>query len=156
MAAHVAQRLRPQVGSLLVSCNRNSDYYATLADATVTDRRPDLQGPLAGIEAAIPHIAGEFLIVVPCDTPLLPTDLVKRLLAALESKEGATADISYAHDGEREQYLCAAIHVRVIPTLTAFLDQGHRAVRQWYAQHRCRAVDFASQADCFANFNWQN
>ena len=52
MAAQVAQRLRPQVARLLISCNRNTDYYATLADATVADSRRDFQGPLAGIEAA--------------------------------------------------------------------------------------------------------
>lgn len=150
LAAHVAQRLRPQVGRLLISCNRNEPFYATLGDATLIDKRTDFQGPLAGLEAAVPHINGEFLVIVPCDMPLLPPDLAERLLGALEP---ATSDISYAHDGARDQYLCAAIRVAVLPSLRGFLDEGQRAVRHWYARHRYCTVDFSDQAGCFGNFN---
>lgn len=150
LAAHVAQRLRPQVGRLLISCNRNEPFYATLGDATVIDNRTDFQGPLAGLEAAMPHINGEFLVIVPCDMPLLPLDLAERLLGALEP---GTSDISYAHDGARDQYLCAAIRVAVLSSLRGFLDEGQRAVRHWYARQRYCTVDFSGQAGCFWNFN---
>jgi molybdopterin-guanine dinucleotide biosynthesis protein A len=153
MAAHVARRLRPQVTRLLISCNRNREFYATLADTTVADSRRDFQGPLAGLEAAIPHVKGTYLIVVPCDNPLLPLDLVERLLDPLLSADGPAADISVAHDGERAQFLCAALRASVLPSLTPFLDEGHRAVRLWYARHRCSVIDFSSQAHCFANYN---
>jgi len=153
LAAHVARRLRPQVTHLLISCNRNRDFYTTLADATVTDSRRNFQGPLAGLEAAIPQVTGAYLIIVPCDNPLLPLDLVERLLDPLLSAARPAADISYAHDGERDQYLCAALRASVLPSLPPFLDEGHRAVRLWYARHRCTVVDFSSEADCFANFN---
>ena len=153
LAAHVAARLRPQVGRLLISCNRNRDYYATLADGTVADSRRDFRGPLAGIEAATPGLGGRFLVIAPCDTPLLPLDLAARLLAALGSPEDPAAEISYAHDGEREQYLCAAMHLEVLRTLPHFLNEGQRAVRCWYAQHRCVPVDFSTQAHCFTNLN---
>lgn len=156
LAAQVARCLRPQVRRLLISCNRNADFYATLADATVADCREDYQGPLAGIEAAIPAISGKFLVVAPCDAPLLPPDLVQRLLAALDAPAGAGADICYAHDGEREQYLCAAIRACILPSLTDFLDAGHRAVRHWYARHRCTVADFSDQASGFANYNRQD
>lgn len=153
MAARVAQRLRPQVSRLLISCNRNRDVYAPLADATVVDSRRDFQGPLAGLEAAIPHLTGEYLIVVPCDTPLLPLDLVSRLLDPLLCAAGTGADISYAHDGGRSQYLCAALRASVLPSLTPFLDEGQRAVHRWYSRHRCAVVDFSGEAGCFANYN---
>lgn len=150
LAAHVAQRLRPQVGRLLISCNRNEPFYATLGDATVFDNRTDFQGPLAGLEAAAPQIGSEFLVIVPCDMPLLPPDLAQRLLGALEP---GSSDISYAHDGARDQYLCAAIRVAVLPSLRGFLDEGQRAVRHWYARHRYCSVDCSDQAGCFGNYN---
>ncbi len=153
MAAQVARRLRPQVSRLVISCNRNRDFYATLADATVADSRRDFQGPLAGLEAAIAHITGAYLIVAPCDNPLLPPDLVARLLDPLLSATGSAADISYAHDGERSQYLCAAVRASVLPSLPHFLDEGHRAVHLWYARHRCAVVDFSDETGCFANYN---
>ena len=150
LAAHVAQRLRPQVGRLLISCNRNEPCYAALGDATVIDNRTDFQGPLAGLEAALPQVGSEFLVIAPCDMPLLPPDLARRLLDALEP---GALDISYAHDGARDQYLCAAIRVAVLPSLRGFLDEGQRAVRHWYARHRYCTVDFSDQAGCFENYN---
>ena len=153
MAAHVAERLRPQVGRLVVSCNRNKKFYATLADATVADSRRDFQGPLAGLEAAAAQLDSDIVIVTPCDTPLLPLDLVPRLLAAMTASARQQVDIAYAHDGERAQYLCAAIRREILLTITSFLDQGQRAVKQWYAHHRCEPVDFSDRADCFINLN---
>ena len=49
LVQHVALRLRPQVGQLIISCNRNIETYRELADKTVTDSRRDFQGPLAGL-----------------------------------------------------------------------------------------------------------
>ena len=156
LVKHVVERLRPQVGRLLISCNRNIEIYRTLADATVSDRRAGYEGPLAGIEAAIEQVQTEFLIVAPCDNPLLPDNIVQGLLAAFDAPGGPLADISYAHDGEREQYLCAALRRRVLDSLPAYLDQGNRAVHHWYSLHRSVAVDFSGQHTCFSNLNRLN
>lgn len=150
LATQVAARLRPQVSRLLISCNRNNDYYATLADATISDTRRDFQGPLAGLEAAAGVVDGEFLIICPCDTPELPLDLAVRLLDALTL---SNKDISYAHDGERGHYLCAAIRCAVLPSVSGYLDRGERAVRHWYAEHGACAVDFSDTPQCFNNYN---
>lgn len=150
LAAQVAERLRPQVGRLLISCNRHSEYYATLADATVSDSRADFQGPLAGLEAAHSLVDNEFLIISACDTPRLPLDLAQRLLRALTH---SGKDISYAHDGERHHYLCAAIRSAILPSIPDYLDKGERAVRHWYAEHRTCPVDFSDQPQCFRNYN---
>ncbi len=150
---HVAQRLRPQVDRLLISCNRNVEQYARFADNTVSDTRRDFQGPLAGIEAAIPLLDSDFLVVVACDTPMIPTDLVVRLLQPLLRDGTSPAQVSYAHDGERDQYLCAAINSRCLESLPAYLDAGGRAVRHWYAEYPCSVVDFKDAAGGFANYN---
>jgi molybdopterin-guanine dinucleotide biosynthesis protein A len=153
LVAHVAQRLRPQVDRMLISCNRNIEQYARFADGTVSDTRRDFQGPLAGIEAAIPLLDSDFLVVVACDTPKIPVDLVERLLQPLLPNVEGTALVSYAHDGARDQYLCAAMHRRCLQSLPAYLDEGGRAVRHWYGQYRCSVVDFSAAADAFANYN---
>jgi len=153
LAAHVAQRLRPQVGRLLISCNRNFEHYQKIAETTATDSRRDFQGPLAGLEAAVPFISSQLLVVVACDTPRLPDDLVRRLQARLYQSDSDEARISYAHDGVRGQYLCAAIDRRCLGSLAGFLDEGHRAVRHWYQCHRATAVDFSDQAGAFKNYN---
>jgi molybdopterin-guanine dinucleotide biosynthesis protein A len=153
LVARVAATLRPQVERLLISCNRNIEQYAAWADMTVVDSRTGFEGPLAGIEASRHYIQSEFLLVAPCDAPLLPRDLGLVLRAQLESKAGEAADIAYAHDGRRDQYLCALLRRSVLDSLPEFLDQGHRAVRHWYAGQRTVAVNFSAQADSFRNIN---
>lgn len=150
LAEQVAARLRPQVGQLLISCNRNREYYAALADATVADTRKGFQGPLAGLEAAAQSVDSTFLVICPCDTPHLPLDLAARLLRALTRSGKA---ISYAHDGERGHYLCAAVRCNILPSLSRYLDTGGRAVRHWYAEQGACPVDFSDQPRSFSNLN---
>ncbi len=153
LVAHVAARLRPQVGRLLISCNRNFKQYREIAQTTTADTRRDFQGPLAGLEAAAPFIRSQLLVVVACDIPLLPDDLVQRLQNHLYKPEYGEARISYADDGTQGQYLCAAIDRQCLASLTGFLDEGHRAVRLWYQRHHSTPVDFSDQAEAFKNYN---
>jgi molybdopterin-guanine dinucleotide biosynthesis protein A len=95
----------------------------------------------------------EFLVVVSCDMPGLPADLVDRLTAPLWSKQESSPEISYAHDGIRAQYLCAAIRGKCLNSLTPYLDAGHRTVRDWFASRRSIRVDFADTPSSFTNFN---
>ena len=82
----------------------------------------------------------------------MPGDLGARLLDALQ-EAGPGTDISYAHDGEQAQYLCALLRTRILDSLTRKLDSGTRAVRDWYRLHQSIAVDFSTQRSCFRNIN---
>lgn len=153
LVAHTVERIRPQVATLLISCNRNFDRYRAYADTLVADSRRDFQGPLAGLEAASPLIDTEFVFVCACDTPALPRDLVTRLAEPLNQANGRTIGISYAHDGTRDQYLCAVIRRSCLPSLPDYLDSGQRAVHKWFASQHCMAIDFSDAAGSFENFN---
>jgi len=153
LVAHVSDLLLPQVEELLISCNRNFSRYKDFVPQTVADTRRDFQGPLAGLEAAYPYIQTEFLVVVGCDMPHLPRDFVSRLTTPLVEGGNGMSDISYAHDGVREQFLCAAIRRDCLRSLAGFLDAGHRAVRDWYNSHTCVVVDFSDQRSGFKNYN---
>jgi molybdenum cofactor guanylyltransferase len=153
LIAHISDILLPQVGELLISCNRNFSRYKNFAAQTMADTRRDFQGPLAGIEAAYPYIQTEFLVVVSCDMPYLPPDLVSRLTTPLVDGGDGAPDISYVHDGVREQYLCAAIRRDCLTSLGGFLDAGHRAVRDWYKSRDSVAVDFSDHRSGFKNYN---
>lgn len=153
LVEHVVERLRPQVGQLLISCNRNQEFYRNYADELLGDLRSDYQGPLAGMEAAAGKLSTKFVLVTPCDAPLLPPDLGPRLLAPLRETRAEPIVVSYAFDGERDQYLFAAINVECLHSLTAYLDSGQRTVRGWYQQLPHTSVDFSDQKDCFANLN---
>jgi len=153
LVAHVAERLQVQTCELLISCNRNIPEYQNLGFRTIEDNRLDYQGPLAGIEAAREYIETDYLAVVACDTPLLPLDLVTRLATGLSQGEDTGPLISFAHDGQREQYLFALLDRRCLPGLSIFLEQGHRAVKHWYQQTPHAVVDFSDTFESFQNYN---
>ncbi len=153
LVAYAVERIRPQVATLLISCNRNFDRYQAYADTLVTDSRRDFQGPLAGLEAASSLIETEFMFICACDTPALPRDLVTRLAEPLYRANGRTIGISYAHDGTRDQYLCAVIRSSCLSSLPDYLDSGQRAVHRWFASQRCTAVDCSDSPGSFENYN---
>ena len=57
LISHVAERLRGAVDPLLVNAAEPA-AYAALGLPVVADLRPGFQGPLAGIEAGLAHLAG--------------------------------------------------------------------------------------------------
>lgn len=153
LIAHVAERIRPQVCTMLISCNRNLNRYADFADQVILDRRQNFQGPLAGLEAAIPHISTSFVLLCACDTPSLPNDLMERLLAPMLAPGKETTNITFAHDGEHQQYLCALFRRDCLQNLSAYLDSGQRAVHRWYRSEGAQAVDFSDAHASFENYN---
>ena len=151
LVAHVLERLTPQVQRVLVSANRNLDRYAELTGAEVlADDVPGFAGPLAGIASALRRTSTPYLLTVACDAPLLPTDLGRRLHAALKA---SPAPMAVAHDGRRLQPLFALMDRAVLPGLLAYLAAGGRKVEDWVRQQGPRIVDFSDQAAAFVNLN---
>lgn len=152
IVAHVCERIRPQVQTLLISCNRNPEAYGEFADGVFADTREDFPGPLAGLEAAAAHITTPYTLVVPCDSPKLPSTLAHDLLQALQASN-ASCQACYVFDGEREQYLTLLAKSSALISISAQLDAGHRSVRHWLNSVSAQPVDFSAQAEAFANFN---
>lgn len=83
---HVAVRIRPQAGS--IALNTNNPEIKLAGAASFPDRFTGFHGPLAGIHAALSHVAETYpdathALVVPTDSPFFPKDLVARLAATL-------------------------------------------------------------------------
>jgi molybdenum cofactor guanylyltransferase len=119
----------------------------------IADDLGDYPGPLAGVAAALRHCTSEFLVTVPCDAPLLPPDLVVRLLAA---REAGDADAAVVHDGRRLQPVFLLLHSRVAPSLEAYLADGGRRVDAWLGQLRAVVADFSDRTGAFVNVNDPN
>ena len=149
LVEHVRWRLLPQVGRIVISCNRNADRYARWGDATVSDHQPGL-GPLAGILAGMNATTSEYLFVCPGDAPFMPDDLVPQLTTALHRHD---AEIAIPNDGTRRQPLFMLILRSLAPALRAYVDAGGRDVHGFVEQRCCVEVNLASQADAFANVN---
>lgn len=148
LVAHVRERLAGRVAEVLINANRNLERYRSLADRVVTDAEDGYQGPLMGIYTGLRAATTPWLVVVPCDTPALPDDLVERLVKGLGEH-----DIAVAFDGERLHPVVALIRTSLADDLAAALADGERKIDRWYARHAWCRVDVSDCPDAFANLN---
>lgn len=138
LVMHVQEALAPQVGTVLINANRHLDRYRQLLPAAVcADRRPDFEGPLAGIEAGFAASQSPWLLAAPCDTPGLPPDLLAQLWAGLHA---AGAPAAYALGPDGPVYPLCLLSRALAPALSAALDAGERAVGRWLQAQGAVAV----------------
>lgn len=150
MVQWVLERLAPQVDSVLINANQNLPRYAEFGCPVLPDRIPDFAGPLAGLHAALAQAATPLIATVPCDSPFLPADLVRRLHAALVADK---AELAVARAGGRVHRAFCLARRELLPKLDAFLAAGDRKVGLWHASLKVVEVDFDDEADAFDNIN---
>ncbi|WP_238945483.1 molybdenum cofactor guanylyltransferase MobA [Vandammella animalimorsus] len=160
LVQHVAQALRPQVHSIAISANADLPAYQALGLPVWPDA-PQWQGlgPLAGIASAAPQLPPDLdaLLVVPCDTPLLPPQLAARLAQALFARPGLAA-VSAATASGRHPSI-SLLRPALLLGLPQYLQaqqqgQGDLSLRRWLEPRGWQTV-FFDDAQAFANLNDQ-
>ncbi|HBS5721595.1 molybdenum cofactor guanylyltransferase MobA [Klebsiella aerogenes] len=145
---HVADSLEPQVGRLVISANRNLEYWHTSGYAVYRDTQADFPGPLAGMLAVMQQVDSPWFVFCPCDTPFIPSFLVERFL-----QQKASAPVVWVHDGERDHPAVALAHRQIIPELETYLAHGERRVMVFMRQIGGRPVNFSDVKSAFINVN---
>ena len=148
MAAHVLERLDPQVAEVLINANQNAERYAALGRPVVPDAVGGFAGPLAGLHAGLCRATRDHVVTVPCDSPFLPLDLVIRLSSSLKGN-----DLAVAKTGTQPHPVFALVHRHCLESLEAFLAQGGRKLDAWYKSLKVVEVSFDDEADAFRNIN---
>ena len=177
LADNALQRLRQQTAlcpaHIAISANRNLSEYARFGVPVWPDIVPSgvgpFAGPLAGMLTALEHCAQTFdyLLTVPCDSPLFPLDLLHRLALGLAG-HGADIAMACAPDAHavrdpasiepsplHNQPVFILMKTQLAPSMAAFMAQGGRKIGAWCAQQKVHRVAFNLPADqlAFANFN---
>ena len=150
MVAWVLERLAPQVSELLINANQNLERYRGFGYPVVSDEIAGFAGPLAGLHAGMKTAHGVFVLMVPCDSPFLPTDLAQRLFDALDAD---LADLAVAKTGAQPHPVFALARTSLRPHLAAFLEGGGRTVYAWYDSLQIIEVAFDGQEQAFTNIN---
>ncbi len=151
LALHTLMRLSPQVGEIMINANRNLGAYESFGVPVWPDNT-DLgayAGPLAGFLTALARAETDYLLTVPCDTPLFPQDLVARLARAL-AREGAEIAVAAAleEDGQlRPQPVFCLMHAGLLESLLRFTRGGGRKIDAWTAQQKTVIVPFNQPRD---------
>jgi molybdopterin-guanine dinucleotide biosynthesis protein A len=150
LVSWVVERLRPQVTEVIVSANRDLERYATIGDRVVSDQSKELRGPLAGLQAGLAVANHDLMVMVPCDAPLLPSDLVARLALALEDSR---ADVAVASTGNQLQPVFCLCGRKMLSSIDAFLASGGRKLALWVSSVPHVQVTFDDEAEAFINVN---
>ena len=151
MAMHVLWRLAPQVVDVVINANRNLGAYEGFGRTVVPDASADFQGPLAGMLAGLPYCETEWMMVVPCDTPHFPSDLVARLLEAAEHVDAPLAmPVTVEADGRRQTHpVFLLIRGDLYDSLSVFMQNGGRKIDAWSGSIGAIEVPFDDPAAFF-------
>lgn len=160
LVAWIIERLAPQVGTLLISANRNREHYAAFGYPVIADDpapswgssddagSSQFSGPLAGLHAGLSQCRTPWLLSAPCDVPALPADLVARLAEAVFREQ---VPLALATSAGRHHPVIALLQRDLLPDLERYLATGRRSVYGWQQGLAHAEVDFG--ADSFANLN---
>ena len=153
LAMHALMRLQAQVGETLINANRNIAAYESMGVPVWPDAVPDYPGPLAGFLAGLERCETSYLVVVPCDSPLFPEDLVERLAGAF-TDEGTEIAVAATREGDtlQAQPVFCMLRADLMESLVRFVHSGPRKIDRWTALHATRLVAF-EYAQAFANAN---
>ena len=150
MLAHVIDRLKPQVGRIIINANGEPRRFAAWSLPVVPDTVGGFAGPLAGVLAgmrwSLTHAPeARFIVTAAGDAPLLPRDLAHRLLAALAPGK---AVIALAQSLGELHPVIGLWPVALADDLEAQLTAGVRKVLHFTRRHRTIAVPFAPVRLC--------
>lgn len=151
MLEYAIDAMRPVVDELLINANRNLELYRQFGFPVLSDQNTNFEGPLAGILAALRYMQDQgVLLVMPCDSPLVTSQHLQKLLATLRHNN---AECCAAFDGERLHPVFLALQGGLADSLENFLAGGQRKIDRWLEQQRFIKADFSAVPEIFMNVN---
>ena len=154
---HVIDRIRPQVGPLILNANGDPNRFQSYGLPVVADVVDGFAGPLAGVLtglrwAEINAPQCEWLLSVPTDAPFVPKNLATSLRREI-SAQGA--QLACATSRGRTHPVVALWPVALADALEqALVGEDIRKIDRWTARYRLVEVSFDDTGvDPFFNAN---
>lgn len=147
LIAWLHAQVRPLTDDLIISCNRNQSAYAGYADQLVSDAEGDFPGPLAGIRAGLQQARHPYLLVLPCDAPLLDRPLLLGLLHA------AGEHAVVLRQGEQWQPLFSLWPRALLGQLESAWNAGQRSPLGFLRSAGALTLDCAADDPRLSNLN---
>lgn len=131
LVEYTIECLAPLVDDLTISCNRNRELYQDYQLDCISDNASaSSQGPMAGLAAGLQHAKHDWLMVMPCDTPLMTSQIMAQLLVALKSTAAnkPLQAIIFSHQGL--QPLHGLYHKSMLPIFEQCLAEHKNALQR--------------------------
>jgi len=150
MVTWAVNAVSPVANAVVVNANRNEAAYRATGLDVITDVVGDFPGPLAGLLSACEYFDTEWVLMVPCDSPFITSELIEALVRATV---GSSLPIAVAHDGDRLQPVFAIVRRDRRDALRAYLERGERKIDLWYEEEGYQRVDCSAFEAMFDNIN---
>ena len=144
---HVIEKVSPQVDDIVISANRNIKRYQLYSQKVISDESEQYLGPLAGINAALTHCQHDRVLIVACDIPSLPPDIIYRFLSKQPDTHVHIASTSH------QLQLVMLIHKNLHDSIAHSLEEGQLRLMQWAISQKPEIVEFEN-GSAFKNFNY--
>lgn len=144
---HVIDRISDQADDIVISANDRLDEYRSFGFPVVADQNESL-GPLSGITSSLNFVKHPLVLIAPCDTPFLPSNLVE----LLERQLTASAISLFAND--RIQPLISLIRIEAKDSIDEYLERGQRSVMGWLEEVEADVLAWdPKEKQAFRNIN---
>lgn len=160
--------IAPLVDDLSISCNRNQVKYSAYQLPCIADNnvqgsvtKNNFSGPMAGIATGLAHAKHEWLLVMPCDTPLMTTQVMAQLLEEVNSGLKDVKDeetgvglqaIIFSYQGL--QPLHGLYHKSILPLLEKNLAENKNSLqRLLYSISSVHIIEAKNASHSFHNAN---
>ncbi|WP_417815519.1 molybdenum cofactor guanylyltransferase MobA [Thalassospira alkalitolerans] len=158
LIAHVINAASRQCDHLMISSNEDVSLFAEFSLTVVVDKPEPGQGPLGGVLGGLSSLPAlpdgvDWLATFPVDCPIVPDDMVSRLIgAAIDAGKPA----AFASHVGRDHFLSAVWHRDAAEIIAGQLASDDRRVGGALRAVGAVGVDFpvgAGQAAPFTNIN---
>ena len=143
---YVIKAVSPQVDELVISANRNTERYKSYTDKVISDMTEQYLGPLAGISAALSHCTHDRVLIVPCDTPFLPPDIIEKFLSVRTD-----ADL-YIAESQNKLQPVLLVHQNLRGSINRSLGKNERRLMFWVKSQHPEIISFMDKT-AFNSFN---
>jgi len=143
---HVLNSIAPQVSDIVISANRHIEAYEDLGYKVVSDGNNDFDGPLKGVAQALPFCKHNKVLVITCDMPFLPTNLLTLFDVSSPIK------LQVISVNQRKQ-LCFIMDKRLKTSLFNYVQLGNNRVMQWLVLNDCQEIEYLGDDNAFNNLN---
>lgn len=139
-----------QASQLIISANRNHEFYKSYNYPVYADENKPFDGPLSGLHTCLQYVRTPFTFILACDTPHCPQNIVELLMNRLLD---SNADSCMIHDGKREQPLVSIIKTELKANLKNYLSKGHRKTLTWFLGTNHSFCPYENPENAFDNIN---
>lgn len=150
MIENIINAIEPYVKHITINANRNISKYKKLGYPVVQDFYEGYAGPLSGIYSILNVTNSKYLMILPCDSPLIEWKLIQEMYNEIKS---SGVEIVVAHNTNRAQPVFMIIDTAVKDSIKEYIESGSRKIDFWYLEKNYKYIYFNENCDYFKNIN---